>query len=117
MDSGVIIYFCGNSYHPMTRSRMLFTLLSLWLFAIAAPSVITLLDVDKPVVIITLNEEEHQEQGKKSVDEKKVARNDLSNFSLLSQWQDSVSYDAYLLGFSDFKSEIILPPPEDRNLV
>ncbi len=98
----------------MTRSRMLFTLLSLWLFAIAAPSVITLIDVDKPVVVSNLNEEEHHEQGKKSVDEIKVVRNNLSDLSL---WQDSVSSDGYLFGTSDFRSEIILPPPEYSNLI
>lgn len=96
---------------------MLFMLLGLWLFAIAAPSVITLIDVDKPVVVSNLNEEEQQEQGKKSLDEKKVVDNGLSNFSLLLFWQDAVSCNAYLLGTSDFRCEIVLPPPEVRNLV
>lgn len=96
----------------MSKSRMLFILLGLWLFAIAAPSVITLIDVDKPVVVSNLNEEEQHEQGKKSVDEKKVVDSNLFDFSLLSQWRDSVSCDAYLLGASDYRSEIILPPPE-----
>ncbi len=91
---------------------MLFILLGLWLFAIAAPSVITLIDVDKPVVVSNLNEEEHQEQGKKSVDEKKEDNNGLSDFSLLSQWQDSILHNPYLLRNSNHRAEIVLPPPE-----
>lgn len=101
----------------MSKSRMLFMLLGLWLFAIAAPSVITLIDVDKPVVVTNLNEEEQQEQGKKSIDEKKVVDTDSYCFSLLSYWQDAVSCNGYLMGTSDFRSEIILPPPEVRNFV
>ncbi|WP_373516903.1 hypothetical protein [Pricia sp.] len=96
----------------MSKSRMLFILLGLWLFAIAAPSVITLIDVDTPVVVSNLNEEEHQEQGKKSVDEKKVDHNGLSDFSLLSQWQESILYSPYLLRNSEHRAEIVLPPPE-----
>jgi len=96
----------------MSKSRMLFILLGLWLFAIAAPSVITLIDVDKPVVVSNLNEEENKEQGKKSVDEKKVVNNGLSDFSLLSQWKESVIYNPYLLRNSDHRAEIVLPPPE-----
>ncbi|WP_091865120.1 hypothetical protein [Pricia antarctica] len=96
----------------MSKPRMLFILLGLWLFAIAAPSVITLIDVDKPVVVSNINEEEHQEQGKKSFDEKKVVNNGLSDFSLLSQWQESILYNPYLLRNSDHRAEIVLPPPE-----
>ncbi len=96
---------------------MLFILLGLWLFAIAAPSVINLINVEKPVMVSNLNEEEHHEQGKKSIDEKKVNNNGLSDFSLWSLWQNTVSSDAYLFGTSDFMSNIILPPPEYSNLV
>ncbi len=97
----------------MSKSRMLFILLGLWLFAIAAPSVITLIDVDKPVVVSNPNEEEQHEQGKKSVDELKIVHNGPSDFSLLSQWQDFISHNPYLLRNSDHRAEIILPPPED----
>lgn len=95
----------------MLKSRMLFVLLGLWLFAIAVPSVITLIDIDQPVVVSNLNEEEHQKQVKTSVDEKKVV-NRLSDFSLLSQWQESILYNPYLLRNSDHRAEIVLPPPE-----
>jgi len=96
----------------MSKSRMHFILLGLWLFAISAPSVITLIDVDRPVVVSNLNEEEHQEQVKNNVDEKKVLNNALSDFSLLSQWQESILHNPYLLRNSDHKVEIVLPPPE-----
>ena len=41
------------------------TLLLIWLFAVCAPSVITLIHIEKPVIVNNLNEEEPHEQGKK----------------------------------------------------
>lgn len=96
----------------MSKSRMLFILLGLWLFAIAAPSVITLIDVDKPVVVSNLNEEEQQEQGKKSGDEKKVVHDDLSDFSLRSKLGNRGNFKFYRVKSLDTSLEIILPPPE-----
>jgi hypothetical protein len=91
---------------------MLSILLGLWLFAIAAPSVITLMDVDKPVVVSNLNEEEQHEQGKTSVDEKKVVDNGLFDFSLRSKLGNRNNYAFYLEKSLDTTLEIILPPPE-----
>ena len=96
----------------MFKSRVHVILLGLWLFAIMAPSVITLADVDKPLVVSNLTEEEQQEQGKNSLDEKKVLNDGLSGLSLLSLWQESALFNPYLLKDSDHNAEIILPPPE-----
>ena len=87
-------------------------LLFLWLFAIAAPSIITLMGVDKSVVLTNINEEEQQEFGKKSQAEEKMVKDNTFKFSLEILHQNSIvdayrpiSYKAYIL-------EILSPPPE-----
>ncbi|WP_276168883.1 hypothetical protein [Zobellia alginiliquefaciens] len=89
-----------------------FLLLSLWLFAIAAPSVITLLDVDNPVIVTNLNEEEQQEAGKKSPLEEKFVSNNYFDFSLIALLERSAMGHYYAMGSIDFTLEILLPPPE-----
>lgn len=96
----------------MSKSRMLFFLLGLWLFAIAAPSVITLINPDKLVVVTNLNEEEQNEQGKKSIDEKKVVDSDVCDFSWTSKLGNTTNFKFYLAKSLDTTLEIILPPPE-----
>jgi len=95
----------------MTKSRMLFLLIGLWLFAIAAPSVVTLINPDKPVVVSNLNEEEQNEQGKKSVDEIKVVHG-LCCFSLISALDNTTNFQFYLAKSLTTSLEVILPPPE-----
>ena len=54
----------------MPRPALILVLLSVWLFAIFAPPLISIFCDDRnPIVSINLNEEEQQEQGKKSTDE------------------------------------------------
>lgn len=89
-----------------------FLLLILWLFAIVTPSVITLFDVDNPVVVTNLNEEEQQESGKKSPGEEKIANDGMSDFSLIAQSKKSMMDGYYPLGYLDYTLEILLPPPE-----
>ncbi|SIS39559.1 hypothetical protein SAMN05421766_101461 [Zobellia uliginosa] len=89
-----------------------FLLLSLWLFAIVAPSVITLLDVDNPIMVTNLNEEEQQEMGKKSPLEEKIVNENYFDFSLIAQSEQSVMGHYHLMGYIDFTIEILLPPPE-----
>jgi len=96
----------------MTRSRMLFTLLSLWLFAIAAPSIITLVDVDNPVVVTNLNEEEQQEQGKKNIGEKELINDGSANLALRSKKGNRSNFAFYLGKSLETNLEIVLPPPE-----
>ncbi|MEO9890881.1 hypothetical protein [Aurantibacter sp.] len=89
-----------------------FLLLFLWLFAITAPSIITLLDTDNPIIITNLNEEEQQEVIKKSSLEEKMLNDGYFNFSLITLSDQSDKTDYYTLRFVDFTLEILLPPPE-----
>ena len=57
-------------------------LLFLWLFAITAPSIITLMDVTQSVTLTNVNEEEQQEFGKKSQAEEKMVKDNTFKFSL-----------------------------------
>lgn len=88
------------------------TLLSLWIFAIAAPSIITLLNAENPVVITNLNEEEQQELGKKSQAEEKIVKDSNFNVFFKSIHETSI-VDAYnLVGYNNSFLEILSPPPE-----
>jgi len=88
------------------------TLLSLWLFAIVAPSVITIMDVENPVIVTNLNEEEQHESGKKTQDEEKIVNENIYDFSLIAQSRRSVMGDYHPLGHLQHTIEILLPPPE-----
>ncbi len=88
------------------------SLLVLWLFAIMAPSAITLFDVENPIVVTNLNEEEQEESGKKAQDEEKMVHGDMADFSLMAQSKKSMMDGYYPLGYIDYTLEILLPPPE-----
>ncbi|PIF00713.1 MAG: hypothetical protein CR994_04990 [Maribacter sp.] len=96
----------------MVRQNILITLLSIWIFAILAPPVISLLSDDARIIQINITEEEQQEQGEKNLGEKLILENNAPDVSLLSLLQDLGSHDFYLLGHYDLDSEIVLPPPE-----
>ena len=87
-------------------------LLAFWLFAIVAPSVVSLMDADNPIVITNLNEEEQQESGKKSQAEEKIINRNTINFALIAQSKKSITGDYYMISHIDHPSEILLPPPE-----
>ena len=88
-------------------------LLFLWLFAIVAPSALALLmDVENPIVVTNLNEEEQQEAGKKTQSEEKIANDNSVNFSLIAQSNKAVIAHYYRIEHIDYTSEILLPPPE-----
>ncbi|MEQ9582332.1 MAG: hypothetical protein RIM68_09240 [Arenibacter sp.] len=87
-------------------------LLSLWLFAIVAPSAITLMDIDNPVIVTNLNEEEQQETGKKSPLQEKFVNDSSSNFSLIALSQKSLLGVYHPIGHVNFTQKILLPPPE-----
>lgn len=95
-----------------SRNFARITLLTLWLFAIVAPSVITLMDVENPVIITNLNEEEQQESGKKTQDEEKIVNENIYDFSLIAQSKKSVRGDYHPLSHLQHTIEILLPPPE-----
>lgn len=87
-------------------------LLSLWLFAIVAPSAITLLDIDNPVIVTNLNEEEQQETGKKSPLQEKFVNESFTDFSLIALSQKSLLGVYHPMGHVNFTQKILLPPPE-----
>jgi hypothetical protein len=87
-------------------------LLSLWLFAITAPSAFTLLDVDNPVIVTNLNEEEQQETGKKSPLQEKFVNDGNTDYSLIALSQKSIMGVYHQMGHIDFTKKILLPPPE-----
>ncbi|MCK0188632.1 hypothetical protein [Arenibacter sp. F20364] len=87
-------------------------LLSLWLFAIVAPSAITLLDIDNPVIVTNLNEEEQQETGKKSPLQEKFVNDSYVDFSLIALSQKSEMGVYHPMGHINFTQKILLPPPE-----
>ncbi|WP_405384657.1 hypothetical protein [Maribacter sp. LLG6340-A2] len=89
------------------------TLLLLWLFAITAPSIITLCDTENPIVVTNLNEEEQQETGKKSMGEEKYVKDNSIDLSLVATTKNSISRNNYILGCFDFALEVISPPPEN----
>ena len=96
----------------MTKTRVLFILSGLWLFAIVAPSVIILADNDRTIVVSNLNEEEQQEKGKKDVDEKELFDKSLSGYLLVSNSDDCSNYAFYPVNCPGSILDIILPPPE-----
>ena len=97
----------------MRTSYLPLILISVWLFAIFAPPIISVLGEDgTSIITLNLNEEEQQEQGKKTLDEKQVVVRTSTSLLVLSRLQNTHLYDFYLLGNSDHSSEIVLPPPE-----
>jgi len=88
-----------------------FTLLLFWLFAITAPSIITLCDVENPIVITNLNEEE-QESGKKSMGEEKFVKENLLDFSIAAIFENSINRNFNMIGYMDLSLEVPSPPPD-----
>jgi hypothetical protein len=94
------------------KSFIFVILSSIWFTGILAPPILQLLDVDKPLITINLNEEESQEQAKKDLSEEIILSNlpghqSIFFLSSLTQtnWEHSLQYLLY-------SSEIHLPPPE-----
>tara|TARA_R110002020_G_scaffold114593_2_gene263487 strand:- start:109765 stop:110043 length:279 start_codon:yes stop_codon:yes gene_type:complete len=88
-------------------------MLSIWLFAIFAPSVITLVERDGQTVVMTnLTEEENHDQGKKDFGEKKMVfyKYGIPSFSLLLPNQRA--FKLRKISISNYSLEIPLPPPE-----
>jgi hypothetical protein len=97
----------------MIKSTVLVSLISIWLFAVFAPSIISLVNNEDNIFIsITLNEEQQQEQGKKDDSEEKT---------LLEYWIEQIHIspkertflsDQLEIFISTHAIEIPLPPPE-----
>ena len=86
----------------------------LWLFALTAQPIITLLDNDSKVIVTTLTEEEHQEhpQGKKNSETAKLLFNQFIHLSQISNQESQKIYDFYITSISTHTQKIQVPPPE-----
>lgn len=89
------------------------TLILLWLFAVTAPSIITLCDIDNPIVITNLSEEE-QESGKKSFGEEKFVKENSLLFSIVSAFENTIIDNTNKLGHLDLYLEVLSPPPDEN---
>ncbi len=84
----------------------------IWLFAVCAPSVITLIHIEKPVIVNNLNEEEPHEQGKKLHPDEIISNTFPCAVSPLAHSKKSTLTDYYLMGHPNHTLEIFLPPPK-----
>lgn len=95
------------------KSIILLFLLSLWLTAIIAPSVITLLERDGKIMVMTnMNEEEHQEQGKKEIGEKKLVLYNYCSPNFLTSFSHISSNKLQEKHIPNYYLDILLPPPK-----
>ncbi|MCE2613464.1 hypothetical protein LVD13_10800 [Flavobacteriaceae bacterium D16] len=96
----------------MYRAKIIHTLLLIWLFAIIAPPVITLVNEEERVYISINQNEEEQEQGKKDTSEEKIVQETLEYGSLLAFSATSKFKSHNVNQTPAFFLEIPLPPPE-----
>ena len=90
-------------------------MLSIWLFGIVMPSVVSLTGDDQ-VIVVNLNEEEQQEAAKKIQAEKDIINDKPRHFfSLQAQSKTWMTGIHKSLGDNDFNLEILLPPPERKS--
>ena len=100
------------------RNQILVGFLSLWVFSILAPSVITLAsNGEETLMILCHNEEEQQETGKKDSVEEKIIPEYKDPNSLTHHTEDIVPGDKYTQHSSNYVVEIHLPPPEQGSAV
>lgn len=88
------------------------TLLLFWLFAITAPSIVTLCNSDNPIVVTNLNEEEHQESGKKLLGEEKFGKENSMDFSLIAIYENLINANLQILRYSGLSLDVLSPPPK-----
>jgi hypothetical protein len=94
------------------KSTLRFLLLAFWLFALTAPSVLTLLDSEKPLSVTNPNEGEQEEFALKCFDEQKLVNASFFDIFLLSSSEKKQSINDDFFICLDYTLEIILPPPE-----
>ncbi len=105
--------------HHLTNMRNLILsgLLSLWIFSILAPSIITLYhDGNETLMILCHNEEEQQESGKKDSVEEKIVSEEKEQKFIISLCEEMVPGDKNTQHSSNYIVEIHLPPPEQVTL-
>jgi len=97
----------------MIKSSILTSIISIWLFAVFAPSIISLVNNEDGIFIsVNLNEEEPQEQGKKDdSEEKTIPEYWIAQIHVSSQERTFLSDQLEVIIYSH-AIEIPLPPPE-----
>jgi hypothetical protein len=97
----------------MININKIYILLFIWVFALAAPTVISILDNDFKIVVKNFSEEEHQQhQGEKV---KEIEKYVAPNFYALSYRikQKNLAYiNSSFLYNSQYFAKIIIPPPD-----
>ena len=97
----------------MIKSTVLVSLISIWLFAVFAPSIISLANNEDGIFIsLNLNEEEQQEQGKKDDSEEKTLLEYWITQIHISPLERTFLSDQLEIIISSHAIEIPLPPPE-----
>lgn len=97
----------------MLKPYLHFFLLSTWLFAIVAPSMVSYLSSkDQTVITFNLGEEEQQEQGQKSSVEEKFVRENTNDFSIVRFQIKSPIKDLEYIIYSNHTLEVLSPPPK-----
>lgn len=97
----------------MPKTAIITSLITIWLFTIVAPSVISLVNDGESIIIsMNLNEEEQQEQSKKDDKEEKILLENWLVQTELSQQEKSLFLEIEKIIFSANSIEIPLPPPE-----
>lgn len=96
----------------MYRAKTIYVLLAVWLFAIIAPPVITLVNEEERVYISFNQTEEEQEQGKKDNSEEKIVQETLEYADLLNLRTTRKFKLDNINRAPGFFLEIPLPPPE-----
>ncbi|MBT8321268.1 MAG: hypothetical protein KJO90_06315 [Eudoraea sp.] len=96
----------------MYRVNIIHTLLVIWLFAIIAPPVITLVNEEERVYISINQNEEEQEQGKKDNSEEKIVEETLEYANLFGFGTSRNFKSENVNSFPSHFLEIPLPPPE-----
>ena len=107
------------SFHLLTdmRNLILTGLLSLWIFSILAPSIITIYHGgDETLMILCHNEEEQQESGKKDSVEEKIVSEEKEQKLIINLFDEMVPDDKNTEHSSNYIVEIHLPPPEQVTL-
>ena len=96
----------------MYRAKTIYALLAIWLFAVIAPPVITLVNEEERVYISFNQTEEEQEQGKKDNSEEKIVQETLE-YADLSSLRTTRKFNLENMNHAPaFFLEIPLPPPE-----
>ncbi len=103
--------------NKLVLKTIAFPLIAIMLiFSILAPSLIPLMDKEFDIaVLVDANEEEKskEKESEKKFDEKNLFLDDSSSSNSLYLLNSGQDFSRYVFSNSDFKAEILLPPPQE----